>query len=264
MLDGTETVAAECRPVPVRAGTRPARRSGRDPVTGVPAAPSVGSAMTAPIGSAGVLPVLPVLDMATTLAVAAGLVRAGLSTVLVTATGAAINAILPAVRQQLPALRLVCPRLALTDAEPNVADIWLVEGIELPSHAGTLQASALPVLRSPSAVRRATQTAPTQVAIAPTDIERGLAWLKLLRAQTPRTRVWVIGDVQRQDTALYLQHAQVAAVSAPWLIAPELIRRGDWSRLEAQARLAASLRPHTAARAAPRHSEAWFSGRRAS
>lgn len=202
----------------------------------------LGDSLALPTFRACVLPLLHISELAVAVPLAACLQSAGLASLVLSAANDTACEAIRQIRAALPALQigadLPLPGFAAS-ARAAGAD-YLISST--PSGAAcSRHDSHLLRVRSVRELRQRLERGQQQLVLAPAQLRSGLAMLKILAAELPMQRVGIVGAIERQDLPIYLAQTNVAAVAAPWIVAPELIRRRDWSRIGQQARVAAAM-----------------------
>ncbi|MCW2889232.1 MAG: 2-dehydro-3-deoxyphosphogluconate aldolase / (4S)-4-hydroxy-2-oxoglutarate aldolase [Streptosporangiaceae bacterium] len=82
----------------------------------------------------------------------------------------------------------------------------------------------------------------TAMKFFPAKAAGGAAYLRALGGPLPQVRFCPTGGITPETAADYLALPNVGCVGGTWLTPPELVRAGDWDRIEHLARQAAALR----------------------
>jgi 2-dehydro-3-deoxyphosphogluconate aldolase/(4S)-4-hydroxy-2-oxoglutarate aldolase len=83
----------------------------------------------------------------------------------------------------------------------------------------------------------------TAMKFFPAKAAGGAAYLRALGGPLPQVLFCPTGGITPDSAADYLALPNVGCVGGTWLTPPELVRAGDWDRIEHLARQAAALRP---------------------
>ncbi|SFH93018.1 2-dehydro-3-deoxyphosphogluconate aldolase / (4S)-4-hydroxy-2-oxoglutarate aldolase [Nocardioides psychrotolerans] len=82
----------------------------------------------------------------------------------------------------------------------------------------------------------------TEMKFFPAEASGGAAFLKAISSPVPAARFCPTGGITAATAGDYLALANVGCVGGSWLTPADLLRDGDWARVEALARAAAALR----------------------
>lgn len=207
-------------------------------------APSVRSVMTA----APVIPVIVVDDADRAVPLAEALVRGGLTSLEITLrTPAGLEAI-RAVAAEVPGATVGAGTvLSPADVERSVdaGARFLVSPGVTPRLLDAMVASGvgvLPGVCGPAELMTVLERGLDSAKLFPASVLGGPAMLKALAGPFPEVRFCPTGGISPANAGEYLALPNVACLGGSWLTPRDAVAAGDWGRVEALAREAASLR----------------------
>jgi 2-dehydro-3-deoxyphosphogluconate aldolase/(4S)-4-hydroxy-2-oxoglutarate aldolase len=197
-----------------------------------------------------VVPVLPVVvvdDVASAVPLARALVAGGLPAVELTLrTPAALDAI-RAIAAEVPGIlvgagTVLSPGQAKQAAEAGAR--FLVSPGATPGLLAGLADTGLPVLpgtATVSEVLAALEAGLTEMKFFPAEASGGVAFLKSVAGPVPAAQFCPTGGITAANATTYLALPNVGCVGGTWITPADAVAAGDWARVEALARAAASL-----------------------
>lgn len=200
------------------------------------------------LARAPVLPVLVIEDAALALPLARCLVESGLPVLEVTLrTPAALEAI-TRIRDALPEAVVgagtVLDASTLQRAIAAGASFAIAPGAtpSLYKAASGSQIPVLPGVATASEVMQGVEHGWRHFKFFPARCAGGPAALRALAGPFPKVRFCPTGGIGIEDAADYLALPNVMAVGGSWMVPPDALAGGDWSRIGALAARAARLR----------------------
>ena len=199
------------------------------------------------LGLAPVIPVITIRDVAHAAPLAEALVKGGLTVLEVTLrSGAALEAI-SIMRRVVPQAIVGVGTLAqpaqFRQADAAGAQFGVSPGLtpELAAAAGTVSWPLLPGIMTPSELIAARAQGYTSLKLFPAQQAGGIGMLKALNAVFPDVLFCPTGGISRQTAPDFLALPNVACVGGSWVVPEDALASGDWARIEALARDAATL-----------------------
>ena len=199
------------------------------------------------LGLAPVIPVITIRDVAHAAPLAEALVKGGLTVLEVTLrSGAALEAI-SIMRRVVPQAIVGVGTLAqpaqFRQADAAGAQFGVSPGLtpELAAAAGTVSWPLLPGIMTPSELIAARAQGYTSLKLFPAQQAGGICMLKALTAVFPDVLFCPTGGISRQTAPDFLALPNVACVGGSWVVPEDALASGDWARIEALARDAATL-----------------------
>ncbi|MEL7486357.1 MAG: bifunctional 4-hydroxy-2-oxoglutarate aldolase/2-dehydro-3-deoxy-phosphogluconate aldolase [Pseudomonadota bacterium] len=104
-----------------------------------------------------------------------------------------------------------------------------------------LSAPSLPGVATASEAMRAQEAGFSALKFFPAEPAGGVSYLKALAGPLPDLRFCPTGGISRERAPAYLALANVACVGGSWVASKSMIAAGDWSAIEENARIAATL-----------------------
>ncbi len=215
-----------------------------------PAARTIAMPPLDPTALAAKTPVIPVLTIervADAVPLARALVAGGLPVIEVTLrTPAAIDAV-RAIAGAVPDCVVgvgTVTKAADIAAAVDAGAKFLVSPGTPPSLATALVQAPVPVLPGCATVSEAMALAERGFAVLkffPAEPSGGIAWLEAVAAPLPYLKFCPTGGIVAQNAASYLALPNVVSVGGSWPAPKDLIAAGDFDRITALARAAASL-----------------------
>jgi 2-dehydro-3-deoxyphosphogluconate aldolase/(4S)-4-hydroxy-2-oxoglutarate aldolase len=197
-----------------------------------------------------VVPVLPVVvvdRVADAVPIARALVAGGLPAIELTLrTPVALDAI-RAIADEVPGIlvgagTVVTPRQAKQAADAGAQ--FLVSPGSTPALLAGMVDTGLPFLpgtATVSEVLTVLESGFEEMKFFPAEASGGAAFLRAVSAPVPAARFCPTGGITAESAASYLALPNVGCVGGSWLTPPDAVARGDWDRIEALARAAATL-----------------------
>lgn len=197
-----------------------------------------------------VVPVLPVVvvdRVADAVPIARALVAGGLPAIELTLrTPVALDAI-RAIADEVPGIlvgagTVVTPRQAKQAADAGAQ--FLVSPGSTPALLAGMVETGLPFLpgtATVSEVLTVLESGFEEMKFFPAEASGGAAFLRAVSAPVPAARFCPTGGITAESAASYLALPNVGCVGGSWLTPPDAVARGDWDRIEALARAAATL-----------------------
>jgi 2-dehydro-3-deoxyphosphogluconate aldolase / (4S)-4-hydroxy-2-oxoglutarate aldolase len=208
-----------------------------------------GSAASAPsvLGLAPVMPVVVIDDAADAVPLARALVAGGLPAIEVTlrtpAAPAAIRAIADAVPDAVVGAGTVITPAQVTEAVTAGAR-FLVSPGWTDTLLDAMRASGVPFLpgvSTTSEVVALLERGVREMKFFPAQAAGGTAYLRSLAGPLPQARFCPTGGIGAANAPEYLALPNVGCVGGTWMLPGDAVASGDWSRIEALARVAAGL-----------------------
>ncbi|MGW7370161.1 bifunctional 4-hydroxy-2-oxoglutarate aldolase/2-dehydro-3-deoxy-phosphogluconate aldolase [Streptomyces sp. NPDC054841] len=197
---------------------------------------------------APVVPVVVLDDATDAVPLARALVAGGLPAIEVTlrtpAALDAIRAIADAVPDAVVGAGTVISRRGVTDAVAAGAR-FLVSPGWTDALLDAMKSSGLPFLpgvSTTSEVVALLERGVHEMKFFPAEAAGGIAYLKSLAGPLPRARFCPTGGVSLASAPAYLALPNVGCVGGTWMLPGDAVAARDWSRVEALAREASSLR----------------------
>jgi len=197
-----------------------------------------------------VVPVLPVVvieDVASAVPLARALVAGGLPAVELTLrTPAALDAI-RAISAEVPEILVGAGTVLSPGQAKEAADAgarFLVSPGATPGLLAGLADTGLPFLpgtATVSEVLAALEAGLTEMKFFPAEASGGVAFLKSVAGPVPAARFCPTGGITAANATTYLALPNVGCVGGTWITPADAVAAGDWARVEALARAAASL-----------------------
>ncbi|GEP37544.1 2-dehydro-3-deoxy-phosphogluconate aldolase [Nocardioides psychrotolerans] len=195
-----------------------------------------------------VMPVVVIDRLEDAVPVARALVDGGLPAIELTLrTPVALEAI-RAIATQVPEIlvgagTVVAPAQAREALDAGAR--FLVSPGATPSLLSAMVDTGLPFLpgtATVSEVLAVLEAGLTEMKFFPAEASGGAAFLKAISSPVPAARFCPTGGITAATAGDYLALANVGCVGGSWLTPADLLRDGDWARVEALARAAAALR----------------------
>jgi 2-dehydro-3-deoxyphosphogluconate aldolase/(4S)-4-hydroxy-2-oxoglutarate aldolase len=196
---------------------------------------------------APVIPVITIRDVAHAAPLAEALVKGGLTVLEVTLrSGAALESISimrRAVPQAIVGVGTLAQPAQFRQADAAGAQFGVSPGLtpELAAAAGTVSWPLLPGIMTPSELIAARAQGYTSLKLFPAQQAGGIGMLKALNAVFPDVLFCPTGGISRQTAPDFLALPNVACVGGSWVVPEDALAGGDWARIEALARDAATL-----------------------
>ncbi|MET7904709.1 bifunctional 4-hydroxy-2-oxoglutarate aldolase/2-dehydro-3-deoxy-phosphogluconate aldolase [Streptomyces sp. NPDC005355] len=206
------------------------------------------SPATSLLDLAPVIPVVVLHDVADAVPLARALVAGGLPAIEVTLrTPAALDAI-RAIADEVPEAVVGAGTVLTPDhVETAVAagSRFLVSPGWTDRLLGAMRASGVPYLpgvSTTSEVVALLEQGGTEMKFFPAEAAGGTAYLKSLASPLPQARFCPTGGINASLAPEYLALPNVGCVGGTWMLPPDALAAGDWTRVESLAREAAALR----------------------
>lgn len=196
---------------------------------------------------APVIPVITIRDVAHAAPLAEALVKGGLTVLEVTLrSGAALESISimrRAVPQAIVGVGTLAQPAQFRQADAAGAQFGVSPGLtpELAAAAGTVSWPLLPGIMTPSELIAARAQGYTSLKLFPAQQAGGIGMLTALNAVFPDVLFCPTGGISRQTAPDFLALPNVACVGGSWVVPEDALAGGDWARIEALARDAATL-----------------------
>ena len=208
------------------------------------------STLVQPTSLLSVVPVVPVVvvdDLAHAVPLARALVAGGLPVVELTLrTPVALDAI-RAIADEVPEILLgagtVCTP-AQAEAARAAGARFLVSPGATPRLLEAMLATGLPFLpgtATVSEVLTVLEAGISEMKFFPAEASGGAAYLRSIASPVPAARFCPTGGITAASAATYLALPNVGCVGGSWLTPADALAAGDWARVEALAREAATL-----------------------
>jgi len=196
-----------------------------------------------------VMPVVTIENAATAADLARALVRGGIRVIEVTLrTPQALRAI-EAIAAEVPEI-CVGAGTILSPEDLNLAanagaTFAISPGAtrELLAAGANFRIPYLPAVATASDLMAALAAGFRHFKLFPANVAGGLGALKAFYGPFPEARFCPTGGVSPQTAGSYLEQPNVLCVGGSWLTPTDLVKAGDWGRIESLAREAAALRP---------------------
>lgn len=196
---------------------------------------------------APVIPVIVLEDPQLAAPLAEALVAGGLPVLEVTLrTNAALEAV-QRMRQAAPAAVVGVGTITTAGQFIAARDAGAQFGVSpgcTPALSDAARASGLPWLpgvMTPTEVLQAQALGFNTCKLFPAQQAGGIEMLKALHAVFPAVRFCPTGGISPDNAAEYLALPNVACVGGSWVVPRELVRKGDWARIQSLAAQAAAL-----------------------
>jgi len=196
-----------------------------------------------------VIPVLTVTRLEHAVPLAHALVGGGLRVLEVTLRTPVALAAIEAMRAAVPTAIVGAGTLTRVEdfaaAAQAGAQFGVTPGLtaELASAARGVSFPLLPGIMTPTELIAARSAGYSAFKLFPAQQAGGVGMLKALAGPFPDVVFCPTGGVSRQNAAEFLALPNVLCVGGSWIVPPDALSAGDWERIEALARDAASL-PH--------------------
>ena len=196
-----------------------------------------------------VIPVLTVTRLEHAVPLAHALVSGGLRVLEVTLRTPVALAAIEAMRAAVPTAIVGAGTLTRVEdfaaAAQAGAQFGVTPGLtaELASAARGVSFPLLPGIMTPTELIAARSAGYSAFKLFPAQQAGGVGMLKALAGPFPDVVFCPTGGVSRQNAAEFLALPNVLCVGGSWIVPPDALSAGDWERIEALARDAASL-PH--------------------
>jgi 2-dehydro-3-deoxyphosphogluconate aldolase/(4S)-4-hydroxy-2-oxoglutarate aldolase len=211
--------------------------------TGSAPAMSVRTVMT----TSPVIPVLTITRLEQAAPLAQALVRGGLRVLEVTLRTPVALAAIEAMRAAVPAAIVGAGTLTRTEdfpaAEKAGAQFGVTPGLtaELAAAALDVGFPLLPGVMTPTELIAARNVGYSAFKLFPAQQAGGVGMLKALGGPFPDVVFCPTGGVTRQNALEFLSLPNVLCVGGSWIVPTDALGAGDWDRIEALARDAATL-----------------------
>jgi 2-dehydro-3-deoxyphosphogluconate aldolase/(4S)-4-hydroxy-2-oxoglutarate aldolase len=199
-------------------------------------------------GLAPVIPVLTITELEQAVPLARALAAGGLRVLEITLRSAAGLAAIEAIRRAVPQAVVGAGTLTRAVEFAAAARVGAQFGVtpgltpELASAARGAPFPLLPGVMTPSELIVARQAGFDVLKFFPAEPAGGIGMLQALYAPFPDVQFCPTGGISRATAARYLALPNVICVGGSWVAPPDLVRTGDWARIEALARDAAAIR----------------------
>jgi len=196
---------------------------------------------------APVIPVITIRDTAHAAPMARALVKGGLRVLEVTLRSAAALESIRLMREAVPDAIVGVGTLTRTaqfrEADVAGAQFGVSPGLtpELAAAAGTVSWPLLPGIMTPSELIAATSLGFTTCKLFPAQQAGGIGMLKALHAVFSDVLFCPTGGISRETAPGFLALPNVACVGGSWVVPEDAVKAGDWDRIEALAKDAATL-----------------------
>jgi 2-dehydro-3-deoxyphosphogluconate aldolase/(4S)-4-hydroxy-2-oxoglutarate aldolase len=197
---------------------------------------------------APVIPVLTITDLEHAVPLARALSAGGLRVLEITLRTpvalAAIEAMRKAVPEVIVGVGTLTRAIDFAAASRVGAQFGVTPGLtaDLMSAARGARFPLLPGVMTPTELLTARQAGFDVLKLFPAQQAGGVGMLNALAGPFPDVRFCPTGGITRATAADYLALPNVACIGGSWLAPADMIRRGDWTGIEALARDASSLR----------------------
>ena len=199
------------------------------------------------VSQTAVIPVLTIERASDAVPLARALVAGGLTVLEVTlrtpAALAAIALIAEQVREAIVGVGTVTEAADVAPAMRAGAKYLVTPGTP-PDLAAALADAPIPALPGCATVSEAMALADRGFAVLkffPAEASGGISWLKAVAAPLPDLRFCPTGGIDGKNAATYLTLPNVIAVGGSWVAPKDAIAAGDFDRITALARKAATL-----------------------
>jgi 2-dehydro-3-deoxyphosphogluconate aldolase/(4S)-4-hydroxy-2-oxoglutarate aldolase len=196
-----------------------------------------------------VMPVVTIEDAATAADLARALVRGGIKVIEVTLrTPQALRSI-EIIAAQVPEICVgagtVMSQADLGNAANAGATFAISPGAtrELLEVGAEFRIPYLPAVATASELMTALAAGYSHFKLFPANVAGGLGALKAFYGPFPDARFCPTGGVTPQTAGSYLELPNVLCVGGSWLTPADVVRAGEWAKIESLAREAAALRP---------------------
>ena len=197
-----------------------------------------------------VVPVMPVVvieDVAAAVPLARALVAGGLPAVELTLrTPAALDAI-RSIADEVPEILVGAGTVLSAGQAKQAADAgarFLVSPGATPGLLAGMAETGLPFLpgtATVSEVLTVLEAGLTEMKFFPAEASGGVAFLKSVAGPVPDARFCPTGGITADTAPAYLALPNVGCVGGTWITPADAVAAGDWARVEALARAAASM-----------------------
>lgn len=195
-----------------------------------------------------VMPVVVVDRLEDAVPVARALVDGGLPAIELTLrTSVALEAI-RAIATEVPEILVGAGTVVTPSQAREALDAgarFLVSPGATPSLLAAMVDTGLPFLpgtATVSEVLAVLETGLTEMKFFPAEASGGAAFLQAISSPVPAARFCPTGGITAANAGDYLALPNVGCVGGSWLTPADVLRDGDWARVEALARAAAALR----------------------
>lgn len=198
-------------------------------------------------GLAPVIPVLTITDLEQAVPLARALSAGGLRVLEITLRSAAALSAIEAIRKSVPQTVVGAGTLTRAVDFAAAARVGAQFGVtpgltpELASAARGAPFPLLPGVMTPSELIVARHAGFNVLKFFPAESAGGIGMLQALYAPFPDVQFCPTGGISRATAARYLALPNVICVGGSWVAPPDLVRAGDWARIEALARDAAAI-----------------------
>jgi 2-dehydro-3-deoxyphosphogluconate aldolase / (4S)-4-hydroxy-2-oxoglutarate aldolase len=196
-----------------------------------------------------VMPVVTIEEAATAADLARALVRGGIKVIEVTLrTPQALRSI-EIIAAQVPEICVgagtVMSQADLGNAANAGATFAISPGAtrELLEVGAEFRIPYLPAVATASELMTALAAGYSHFKLFPANVAGGLGALKAFYGPFPDARFCPTGGVTPQTAGSYLELPNVLCVGGSWLTPADVVRAGEWAKIESLAREAAALRP---------------------
>lgn len=201
------------------------------------------------IRAAGVLPVIVIDDAKKAVLLADALLRGGMAVAEITFRTAAAADVIAAMKQARPSMLIGAGTVlngATVDAARSAgADFALAPGSnpQVIRHAADVGLPFYPGVTAPSDIEAALSAGARVLKFFPAEASGGLDWLKVVASPYVMEGLRFIptGGIRRDTAGRYLASPLVLAVGGTWIAEQEMIARGDWDAVSANAAEAVQL-----------------------
>lgn len=200
------------------------------------------------LATSPVIPVITIRDIAHAVPLARALVAGGLRVLEVTLRTPqglpAIEAMRRAVPDAIVGVGTLIEPAQFAQADAAGVQFGVSPGLTpaLIAAAGTVSWPLLPGIMTPSELIAARAAGFDTCKLFPAQQAGGIGMLKALHAVFPDCVFCPTGGISRQTAPDFLALPNVACVGGSWVVPDDALASGDWSRIEALARDAATLR----------------------
>ncbi len=203
--------------------------------------------MTSVLGLAPVIPVVVIDDAAHAVPLARALAAGGLPAIEITLrTAAALDAIRE-IAAGVPDVVVGAGTVLVpeqVEAAVGAGAGFLVSPGWTDRLLGAMRGCGLPFLPGVSTASEALgllERGVTEMKFFPAEAAGGTAYLRALASPLPLARFCPTGGIDAERAPGYLALPNVGCVGGSWMIPPDAVRNGDWSRIERLAAGAAAL-----------------------
>lgn len=194
-----------------------------------------------------VMPVVVIDRLEDAVPVARALVAGGLPAIELTLrTDVALDAI-RAISEEVPAIFVGAGTVTTPGQAKEALDAgarFLVSPGATPSLLAAMTETGLPFLPGTSTVSEVLavlEAGVREMKFFPAEASGGAAYLRSIASPVPAARFCPTGGITEANAPSYLALPNVGCVGGSWLTPADVLREGDWARVEALAKAAAAL-----------------------